>query len=516
MVIDHRNRDTGGMIERLIGDSEALRGIYGFLAWSWPYVFTVLYFGTAIVASAHAVLFKRDVRGAVAWAGLIWLSPIIGAALYAVFGINRIKRRATRLRADGTDPGDLFPEGAMISVIRRRAPPPAADAPGGGPYGMSALRRFVGTVTGRELTSGNTVTPLVNGDEGYPAMLEAIDSAHHSIALCTYIFDHDRAGTRFVEALTAARQRGVEVRVLIDGVGVRYSRPRITRLLEANHVPTAKFLKSMSPVRNLYLNLRNHRKILVADGRVGFTGGLNIREGCLLALDPAHPVQDTHFRFEGPVVRHMMDDFAIDWEFTTEETLEGELWFPEIDEVGPVEARGVADGPDENFETIQWSFLGALAAAERSVRIATPYFIPDQTLIAALNLAAMRGVSVQIVVPEAGNLRFAQWASTAQLWQLLINGCEVYLSPPPFDHSKLMLIDEEWTFVGSANWDARSLRLNFEYNVECYDATLAASVGALIDAKMASCRRSTLEDLGARPLPIKLRDGMARLFAPYL
>jgi cardiolipin synthase len=504
------------MIERLLGDSETLRAVYDFLAWGWPYVFTVLYFGTAIPASVHAVLFKRDVRGAVAWAGLIWLSPILGAALYAVFGINRIQRRATRLRTDGPNPEDLFPEGARISVMRRRTAPLDPDAPGGRPYGMSALRRFIGTVSGRELTSGNTVTPLVNGDEAYPAMLEAIDNAQHAIALCTYIFDHDRAGKRFVEALTAAMQRGVELRVLIDGVGARYSRPRITRLLEANGVPVAKFLKSISPVRNPYLNLRNHRKILVVDGRVGFTGGLNIREGNLLSLDPAHPVQDVHFRFAGPVVRHMMDDVALDWEFTTGEVLEGEPWFPEIGEVGTVEARGVADGPDENFETIQWSLLGALAAAERSVRITTPYFLPDQTLIAGLNLAAMRGVSVQIILPEVSNLRFVQWASTAQLWQILINGCEVYLSPPPFDHSKLMLIDDEWAFVGSANWDARSLRLNFEYNIECYDTALAASIGALIDAKMATCRRTTLEDLGARPLPIKLRDGMVRLFAPYL
>jgi len=504
------------MIERLLGDSETLRAIYGFLAWSWPYVFTVLYFGTAIPASMHAVLFKRDVRGAVAWAGLIWLSPIIGAALYAVFGINRIKRRATRLRTDGPDPEGLFPEGVMIPVVRRQVAPLDADGPAAGPYGLSALRRFIGTVSGRELTGGNAVTPLVNGDEGYPAMLEAIDNAQHSIAMCTYIFDHDRAGKRFVEALTAAMQRGVEVRVLIDGVGARYSRPRITRLLEANNVPVAKFLKSLSPVRNPYMNLRNHRKILVADGRVGFTGGLNIREGCVLALDPPHPVRDTHFRFEGPVVGHMMDDFALDWEFTTEEVLGGELWFPELEEVGTVEARGVADGPDENFETIQWSLLGALAAAEHSVRITTPYFIPDPPLIAGLNLAAMRGVSVQIVLPEVGNMRFVQWASTAQLWQVLINGCEVLLSAPPFDHSKLMLIDDEWAFVGSSNWDARSLRLNFEYNIECYDRALAATIGALIDEKVSRSRHTTLEELGARPLPVKLRDGVARLFSPYL
>jgi cardiolipin synthase len=503
------------MIERLLGNSE-LQTVWAFLAWSWPYVFTVLYVGTALVASAHAVLYKREVRAAVAWSGLIWLSPFIGAALYTMFGINRIKRRATKLRTEGPDANGYFPEGAVTPVMRRQAAPADPHVTRDGSYGLQGLRRFVATVSGRRLTRGNAVVPLVDGDEGYPAMLEAIDAAQHSIALCTYIFDHDRVGKRFVEALTAAVARGVTVRVLIDGVGVRYSRPRITRLLEARGVPVAKFLKSMSPIRNPYINLRNHRKILVVDGRIGFTGGLNIREGCVLGLEPGHPVQDLHFRIEGPVVRHLMEDFALDWEFTTEEPLAGDPWFPDLEETGPVEARGIADGPDENFEAIQWTLLGGLAAARRSIRITTPYFVPDQTLIAALNLAAMRGVAVQIVLPEENNLRFVQWACMAQLWQVLINGCDVLLSPPPFDHSKLMLVDDEWTLVGSANWDARSLRLNFEFNVECYDRELAAAVAGLIDRKAASARRVTLEDLAARPLSTKLRDGVARLFSPYL
>lgn len=501
------------MIERLIGDSETLRAIWTFLAWSWPYIFTVVYVGLAIGTSAHVVLYKRDVRAAIAWAGLIWLSPIAGSIFYMVFGINRIRRRASHLRTEAGGPPALFKPDQTLSQI---SAPPVLEAEEARTYGLTALRGFVETVSGRTLTRGNQVTPLVNGDEGYPAMLEAIAGAQRSVALCTYIFDHDRAGKMFVEALTEAMNRGVEVRVLIDGVGARYSRPRITKLLNANGVPVAKFLKSMSPVRNPYINLRNHRKILVVDGHIGFTGGLNIREGCMLELNTDHPVQDTHFRFDGPVVRHMMEDFADDWEFTTDEVLEGELWFPHIPAAGDVDARGVADGPDENFEYIRWALLGALSAAQQSVRITTPYFIPDQTLIAALNLAAMRGVTVEIVLPAVGNLRFVQWASTAQLWQVLVRGCNIWMSKPPFDHSKLMIVDGEWCFVGSANWDARSLRLNFEYNVECYDPELANRIGELIDGKIADGRPLSLEDVNGRSFPVKLRDGVARLMAPYL
>jgi len=488
----------------------------------WPYVLATVHVALALVTSAHVVLFKRDVRAAVAWVGVIWLAPpAVGPFLYFIFGINRIQRRASRLQTTGWSPENMFEEGVVRlrgtggafepGRSTRSAPSGAVDT-----HRLAALRDLVGNVTGRPLTAGNAVTALVNGDEGYPAMLDAIDAARRSIALSTYIFDDDRAGNHFVKALAAAHDRGVAVRVLIDDVGLRYSRPPITGLLRARGVPFATFLKSLLPFRNPYINLRNHRKILVVDGRVGFTGGLNIREGCMLALEPAHPVQDMHFRLQGPVVRHLMEDFALDWGFTTQEVLQGELWRAEPETAGSIEARGIPDGPDEDLDATHWTLLGALAVAEESVRIATPYFIPDQTLISVLSLAAMRGVDVKIVLPERGNLRFVQWASMAQLWQVLINRCEVFLSQAPFDHSKLMVVDDTWALVGSANWDARSLRLNFEYNVECYDRAFAAQIGAIIDAKIAAGRPLSLEAVNSRSLLVKLRDGIVRLAAPYL
>jgi cardiolipin synthase len=179
-------------------------------------------------------------------------------------------------------------------------------------------------------------------------------------------------------------------------------------------------------------------------------------------------------------------------------------------------ARGIPDGPDDNFETLRWTILAALTAARRSVRIASPYFLPDQPLIHALGLAALRGVEVDILVPEINNLRVVKWASTAQLWQVLMPGCRVWLTPPPFDHSKVMVVDEAWSLVGSANWDARSLRLNFEFNVECYDETLALWLMEFTQDKMSRGRQITLEEVDSRSIPVRLRDGVARLFAPYL
>jgi cardiolipin synthase len=310
--------------------------------------------------------------------------------------------------------------------------------------------------------------------------------------------------------------RGVQVRVLIDDAGRRYSFPSIVRTLKRLAVPVATFLPTLSPLRAPFVNLRDHRKICVVDGRRAFTGGLNLRDGHVLARAQADATADLHFAVEGPLVADLFAVLAEDWRFAAREVLEDAAWQLELGAQGPVHARMLADGPADHRDPIRWTLLAALAVARRSVRIATPYFLPDQGLITALGAAALRGVDVDVVLPARGNIRLAQWAQTALLWQTLEHGCRVHLQPAPFDHAKLMVIDDAWALVGSANWDARSLRLNFEVDVECYDRALAAELARRIDAKIARARAVRPADLDARPLAIKLRDGAARLFAPYL
>jgi cardiolipin synthase len=223
-----------------------------------------------------------------------------------------------------------------------------------------------------------------------------------------------------------------------------------------------------------------------------------------------------HFRVEGPVVTQLQEAFVTDWTFTTGEALDGEAWFPELPERGNVVARVITDGPDADFEKLRWTLLAALAEAQTSVQIVTPYFLPDPALVSALNLAALRGVRVDIVLPAKSNLPFVHWASRAMWWQLLERGCRIWLTPPPFDHSKLMIVDGHWVLLGSANWDARSLRLNFELNVECYGREFAREMTAMVEKKLAGAREVTLAQVDARPLPARLRDAAARLFSPYL
>jgi cardiolipin synthase A/B len=462
----------------------------------------------AVGVSAHIVLTKRDPRAAIGWIGLVWLTPVIGSTMYIFLGVNRIRRRAGELRRDRM--------GAVASPTGSHALPQPGAPPETVPAAFLPLARMIERITGAPLTPGNAIDPLIGGDEGYPAMLDAIDGARRSVALATYIFDRGVVADRFVDALDRATARGVQVRVLIDGVGARYSRPSIVGTLRHRGVRVAEFLPSAVPFSHPYFNLRNHRKLMIVDGATGFCGGLNIRDGCLLSLAPKHPTQDVHFRFRGPVVRQLASAFAFDWQFSTREPLDEEVWFPPLSAAGPVLARGIPDGPDEDFEALLFTFLGAIAQARRDIRIVTPYFLPDPPLIDALRVAALRGVDVEIVLPARSNLRTVQWAQTAQLGQVLRGGCKVFLTDAPFDHSKLFTVDGEWALVGSTNWDPRSLRLNFEYAVECYSAEFTARVDALIDAKRDAGRPYSLADHHRRRLPARLRDGVVWLAQPYL
>ena len=475
----------------------------------WPWVAAALHLVLAVLAAGHAVLSKRDTRAAIGWVGVIWLAPYLGVLCYIWLGINRIERRARSLRADrprprsSSEPGQC-PEEFLDQTLTREG------------THLRHLMRLIGDVSRRPLLAGNRVTPLANGDRAYPAMLQAIDEAARSITLTTYIFRHDSMGQRFLEALQRAIARQVAVRVLIDDVGARYSWRPMPRVLRRAGIPCAQFLPTLIPWRFRYSNLRSHRKIMVVDGRIGFTGGINIDERNCLERQHRRPVQDLHFRFTGPVVAQLQDVFADDWAYCTGELLQGEPWFPAVASEGPVLARGIPDGPDDDFETLRLTLLGAIACARSSVRVVTPYFLPDASLIAALNVAALRGVQVDLVLPAANDLALVQWASAALLRQVLERGCRVWLSPPPFDHSKLMLVDELWTLLGSANWDPRSLRLNFEFNVECYDRELATFLTELVQTRIKQSQRITLADVDGRSLPVRLRDGVAGLFSPYL
>ena len=468
----------------------------------WPHLAASFDLLAVLLTSAHVLLHKRDPRATTLWLGIIWLLPLLGPVIYLTLGFNRIRRRAISLGVHG--------------AFRRPSPENLGEPNPDAAEHLKMLASVVGRVVARPLTTGNQIQALVNGDEAFPAMLAAIESAQRTISLTTYIFDNDQTGKRFAAALSRAVARGVNVRVLIDAAGARYSWPPITRQLKHQKVTVARFLPSLMPWRVATLNLRSHRKAMIVDGALAFTGGMNIRHGNMITTKPRSPVQDLHFRVEGPVVTQLQEAFANDWVFTTGEVLDGVTWFPELSARGEIVARAITDGPDADFEKLRWTLLAALAEAQTSVQILTPYFLPDSTLVSALNLAALRGVRVDIILPEKNNLPFVYWASRAMWWQVLERGCRIWLTPPPFDHSKLTIVDGHWVLFGSSNWDARSLRLNFELDVECYGRDFARGMTAVVEKKISSAREVTLAEADGRRIPTKLRDAVARLFSPYL
>ncbi len=462
-------------------------------------VFTLpLGLALAVWVTLHILLRKREVASAVGWIGLVWFAPVSGAIAYFVLGVNRVQRRARRLRPPH----------------RRRDRLPAQADAGPSDHHLDPLQQGIGRITGRGLLSGNTIQLYHDGDEAYPPMLDAIAAAKSSIGLSSYIFRDDVWGRRFIEALAAAHKRSVAVRVLIDGIGGGWLLSPAWRHLRRLGVPAERFLHSPLPWRMPFLNLRSHRKILVVDGTIAFTGGMNIADENVLATHPKAPVQDTHFQVRGPVAAQLAEAFAEDWGFAADEDLDGDAWFPDLQEVGPAAMRVVDSGPDRTIEKIEFAMLQAVSCARTSIAIMTPYFLPDDRLIAALSLAAMRGVAVDVVIPEKSDHILVDWASRADVGPLLSDGVRLWLCPPPFRHSKLIAVDEAWCMIGSCNWDIRSFRLNFELCVEIYDPVFAEKLCQLMQRGRG--RQISKSELDRRVLGIRLRDAAARLLLPYL
>ncbi len=467
-------------------------------------------FGAAVLslaAAGHALLYKRDSRSALVWASLNLSLPVVGPFLYWCLGINRISRRARSWQESGrrVSGTSIYPlDSALQATVRL----PAAASH------LQGLCVLGDRVVTTPLRSGNHVELLENGDNAYPAMLAAIGRAKESINLTSYIFDADGIGTEFVEQLAAAASRGVAVRVIIDALGEKYSKVSPVTAFRGSQVRLERYL----PLRHgAYINLRNHRKLLIVDGREAFTGGMNIRGKHVQAsTDPGQVLLDIHFSVHGPVVADLQRSFLEDWFFVAGERLDDPFFFPPLESPGSAIIRCISDGPDKEFRKLEQLIMGALSCAAHTVCIMTPYFIPDRAMISALITSSLRGVDVRIVLPGRNNLPFVQWASQSLLWELVASGIKVYYQPPPFVHTKLMLVDDVWTLIGSANLDTRSLRLNFELNLSVIDVDFACRIRSHFERVITATREISLQQLENRPLPIKLRDSFCHLFAPYL
>lgn len=457
----------------------------------------------AWVAAGHAMLTKHDPRSALGWAATLLFLPVVGLLLYAAFGISRTQSAAQRmmrkLAVRESQHVHLAPEAHL-----------PADVP---PEGV-LLERLGHRLTGQNLCGGNRLDPLRNGNEAYPAMLRAIHAARRVVCLSTYIFAQGSTAEAFCEALALAASRGVDVRLLVDGFGGRfYSFRRPWAHLTGRGVRVAQFLPLQLLPPKLCINLRTHRKLLICDD-VAFTGGMNISDQHVLS-GHGNDIQDMHFRCSGPIVAHLLRAFWLDWGFATGGN-ECPPEMPAVPPAGESRCRMVLDGPDSDADTINDLMAGAISGATRSVRIMTPYFLPSHELMTSLRSAAQRGLDVRVILPERNNLFYVHWATFRLLPSLLRAGVRVWYQPPPFAHTKLLAVDGYYAQIGSANLDARSLRLNFELNMEVFDPHFHDVLARHMDDALQRGQEMTLQRLSARCLPLRLRDAACWLFSPYL
>jgi cardiolipin synthase A/B len=381
--------------------------------------------------------------------------------------------------------------------------------------GDADFRRALGILLGPPLVPGNKVTALVNGEQIYAAMLNAIHTAQTNITFETFVF-RDGIGATFVDALSAAARRGVQVHMLLDWLG---SRTMDSNLLAAARAAGCELHLYHPP--SWYhlgrLNNRTHRKVLVVDGRIGFTGGVGMGVEWYSGSNGLPPWRETHFRAEGPVVAQMQAVFVDNWIKTTGRVLHGAEYFPKLATCGDMDAQMFGSSPVGGSESMHLMVLLALTAAKTSIDIENAYFVPDKLTVEALCSAARRGVRVRIVVPgRYTDARVGRWAAQGLYGSLLESGIQIYEYQPTMMHCKVLVIDGVWSSVGSANFDDRSFRLNDEANLNVFSEELALEQIRLIDADIAKSRRMVLKKWRSRALGRRVNERLALLLRSQL
>ncbi len=468
----------------------------------------VLMHGFALLSACHALLHKRDSRAALGWIAILLFMPPIGLPLYWLFGIARIDSQAVRLMEKAA----RKVIGGLVDLHGKslREKPEGFIEHNGVPQAWHHLASPGASITGRCMIGGNALRVLHNGEAAYPVMLEAIREAKERVYLSSFIFGCDDVGKRFAAALREAAERGCDVRLLIDGVGSFHPWPRWEKRL-GPRVRLAHFLPPSLIPPQFSINLRTHRKMLICDGARGFTGGMNISQHHLVELKRPNRVQDVHFRCDGPIAQQLEIAFLMDWAFATGDNTPVPM--KHVEKQGSSLCRLLMDGPGTPEDTILDLVCAQISAAQHSVRIMSPYFLPPHRLHGELVSAVLRGVDVSVILPGENNHRLVDWAMRHQMPMLADRGVRVYRQPPPFAHTKLLLIDGEYTLLGSANLDPRSLNLNFELVMEALDRGLTEELTAFYDGVRS---RSASVPPTYPALPARLRNAASWLFSPYL
>jgi len=484
--------------------------------------FTILGLGhlvLGVVLTLDVLLTKQRPVSAVLWLAVVWAFPYAGALAYLSVGIDRVRRGAAARDASKAlvaQRAAWHPTFERLAVNYAHPDPEEAHK-----YPAQHIFRATDpAVRPNRVLRGNRAELLVDGDEFYPALFDGIAEAESSIHLQTFIFARDSTGRAVLDRLAARAGEGIECRLLYDRFGSTHA--HLARFFDNARAAGVQVcsISQANPLKGRFqINLRNHRKIAVMDGRIGFVGGINIHNENLKAHTGGNPIRDYHVKLQGPAVSDLQFQFVEDWHFASNDPPERFLepkYFPDLEPAGDALVQIVPGGPELQGHGLADAFFGAIVAAERSITIVTPYFVPDEPIVQAIRYAALRGVSVRLSVPKRSNHWYTDFAARALFAPLLRAGVRIFERRPPFAHAKAVVVDDVYALLGSANLDYRSLHLNFETNIEIADHVFLDAIRKQVEAEIAESDELTYEQHRSRPLPRRLAQNFCCLFQPML
>ena len=466
-------------------------------------ILTVLYVLSVLAVIVVVLSENRNPVKSMAWVLVLLLLPVLGLVIYLIFGrslkgmslISRSDLRELRRMRDFSGAGvkcdDLNEESHQI---------------------ISLVNKLVGP----HMFAGNDIDVFTTGQEKLEALMRDIEAATDYIHLQYFIIENDDVGKRLLDLLMRKASEGVQVRVLYDYVGSFYFRPKLLRRMRAAGIEVHPFLQLTLMQFAFRINWRNHRKIVVIDGKVGYVGGMNIANRYVVGDKNWAPWRDTHLRIHGEAVAALQYSFAIDWNFTTRKLLTNTVMqYDELPSNGN-RVQMMGSGPTNRWKNIAFVFLKAISLAKRQVYIQTPYFLPSDSLLKVLQSAALSGVDVRLMIPRKPDSTMLRLATGSYIKECLLSGIKVYFYEPTVMHAKVIIIDDEFVTTGSTNFDFRSFEHNFEFNALVYSKDFNRKMKDIFDADMQQCTRVSMGKWKQRPLMQKALESILRLISPIL
>lgn len=483
-----------------------------FLRDIWPQtsnIITPLYIITTVFIAVLIVLENRSPVKTISWVLVLALIPVGGIFVYLFFGQEYRKRKMfsrkglhdlEQLRKLTTEQLKILHQYKLSQSLHSKK------------HIMNLLLNNSNAI----LTNDNEVKILMNGSEKFKELFSEIEKAKHHIHLEYYIIDDDDTGNYLRELLIRKALEGVEVRLIYDDVGSWELKRRFIKPMQLAGIKIDCFMKVRFPTLTSRVNYRNHRKIVVIDGHVAFTGGINIADRYLRGVPDLGPWRDTHLKLTGGAATALQIIFMADWYFVSKEILKGDKYFRPFQSGKGKVVQICASGPDSDWESIHQAYFSAIATATNHVYIATPYLLPTADLLTALKTAALSGIDVRILLPEKSDSHIPKWGTESYIKELLEAGVKIYFYMAGFTHSKMIIADGVFSTIGSANVDFRSLETNFEVNAMIYDEKIAAGLTRHFMNDLSQSWQVSSKEWNKRPWHRKAKESFARIFSPLM